>query len=413
MHCIKIRNFDNSGSTFLETFLSIYFDSLEEIRNNSFIQKKLVERHLQKRTIKCNCKKNDNLYLSVVKNKHDNTYFLRRYDKTKEHKIDCLFYSEVSDYIDYSNKDVVYSTKIFEEPIKINNKDDLTKLPAVESDIKRYTYYAFCQDLISKACTFSFYYKNQNNKKGSLKNFTYKEFKASLFRSIKLTKIKGNMTLEKICLDKYNGIKYTFGVLKEDLTSVLSSNINLNDDDTITVYYNNGNNYFKTTRKRLQISSDRLVNYSNRTKPPYFFFGITKFGFVTRLYLYPIFFNDDYISFVESNYERVYAEYLYKQNITFIKPITNSEFNLVKKEKICNEDEKKFMLTSRPDFIEFIDDKVCVTEVSGYCNQEYKEQLEDKEIDYIELTKKHSYMLYKRVDGLSQKIVKYVGIKKW
>ncbi len=110
-----------------------------------------------------------------------------------------------------------------------------------------------------------------------------------------------------------------------------------------------------------------------------------------------MYFDDKYLCFVESTLERDYAKKLFLDNTPFIKPIDNSELFKIKKEKIVPPGQAFFNLSHRPDFIEFKNEKIVIVEVSGDINSEYEEQLAYKEKDYLNIVKKYSYVLYKKI----------------
>jgi hypothetical protein len=394
------RQDPNNDTKFIDEWFKVYLSSREEIQSE-FIQKHLKKRNLQQRTIKCGCKPNENLYLSS--NKSNDNYYLKRYPTNREHEIECIFYSEVSNYIDYTEQGkAIYKPTIFEEP-KINMNDDELR-PAIESDIKRYTYYAFCQEIISNACIYAFYYTNKERERGSLINFTYKNFISSLINGIKKTPISGVNNLYDLCNNKDNGLRYSFGVIDQDIRALLAGAANNEENSIMEVPYDE-NRILKTTKRRLEIAAQRLRIFNNFIHPQYFFIAVLNYGIAIRLYLYPIYYDQDNICFVESDYERQYAAQLFTKNITFIKPINNLEFQFIPKEKICSAAENKFRLSSRPDFIELDTNKVSLVEVSGYDTEQYQEQLRDKEKDYKDIIEKFNYVNYKRIDGITKEVI--------
>jgi len=81
----------------------------------------------------------------------------------------------------------------------------------------------------------------------------------------------------------------------------------------------------------------------------------------------------------------------------------------VKKDKICDANESKPKIRTRADFIEFENNEICITEVSGYTNKEYQEQHADKESEYASLVTKHSYIKYKIIDVADLSIKKEIN----
>lgn len=389
---IKMKNL-NKEDEFYEEWKTIYLSSRAELQND-YIQQQLKLRNKHQRTIRCGCNLNEHLYLSSNKNSND-LYFLKRYPNQKEHKVECMFYSEVKEYIDHEDGNIIYKPTIFEEPnIRVN---DGKNRPACESDIQRYTYYSYCQDLIASSCSFAFRHKNKNQDYKNLKNFGYKDFLFNLNIAIKNVQIKGVGSLHELCSSKDNGLRYSYGIINEDIREYLKKANSLDDNAILSISLDNGK-ILKTTKKRIEIASKRLKIYNNYIEPQYFFIAVSNYGVAVRLYLYPVYYDEENICFVESNYERKYAKYLYEQNITFIKPINNLEFQYIPSNKICP-NKSKFKLNNRPDFIEFKDGRVKIVEVSGYDDRNYLLQMVDKEIDYKKIQEQYDYVDYEKVEG--------------
>lgn len=387
---IILKEYDKEQKIFIDKDINIYFDSYEELVSSAYIQYNLKIRHYKLRTIKCGCKPNENLYMSVVENKKEKIYYLKRYDTSKEHDINCLFYSEVGEYIDYSGKEIKYTTKIFEEPKQLNNSNK-NEIRTTETNIQNLTYYAYCNNLISSSCSYAFHIKNKNSEE--LKNFNYEDFINSLNKQIRINNISNVGSLYDFC-NKNNGYRYDYGII--DKTLELTDIEDLKDSDIIEIVLDNKS--LKTTKKRLEIAIKKLKIFNNLISPSYFYFAIKFYGISIRLYLSPIYFDGKNICFIESNFERNYAKYLYEKNIVFIKPLNNLEFNFIQREKLPGE---KFRLNSRPDFITISKNEVSIIEVSGYKNKEYIEQLEDKENNYKKICEEYKYVRYIRVDGVT------------
>jgi len=411
---------------FKSEYFRFYYTTPQDLKDNNEFMKFLRNRHVSKKesyrqyvknnpekcqdywgkdNVKCSCKKH-NVNFDI--RQHKEKYLLAR-AKNTEHSIDCPFYKERDDYIKIVDGEEKYTTKIFEEPKTTKS----TRRPrASESDIERNTYYNYCQNMISSANSFAF---NALNKPFSKEDFIpvrlssfCKYFKTTVLN----TKISSFSNIKNYC-DSAKGVNYTYGFIEESLHDIYNDNNNLSDDDLITINYlkseEKDNQHifdskdFEVSKKRLEISLRRIKIYDNYIRPPYAFFAVKEWKRAIRLYLYPVHLDieKNELCFVESDYERKYAKKLFLNNTAFLKPISNTEFARIKKEKIVDDvdKDKKPFLRYRADFIEFNNNKICLTEVSGFDNKDYISLLTEKEKEYQRLNDKFDYIEYKVING--------------
>lgn len=379
--------------TTIEIINSLSESKIIEIENkgslkNKYSQDILADNHSipnNSRTIRCGCNDfKDALYLS--NKKIANKYYLALYPKSKEHSFDCPFNTLISSLIEDSNGETAYSISIFDEVI-----NELEKKQYSSSDFER-----------AKANTFNSLYRIAiNNATEKLFNilkddkFFFKKQSFKIFcdlyeKELKSTNIKGGVSffdLNKVI----QGFYYSYGIIDNEINFDAIEKLKDEDDVDISfrrVYYSvekkrhllADSKKYSITKKKLLTSLKGLKIFNHYIKPPYFYNATMIYGKITRLHLYPVFFDSkqDVITFIESDYERNYAKKLFNQNTLFFKPITELNSELL--------DNKISDVRYRPDFIEVDKNKIKIIEVSGFDNlEEYQNLMRDKIENYESL----------------------------
>lgn len=376
------------------TFSTYTLFSKNSIKNNS-VQKVLKDYHEKKRSIKCGCNKKEDLWLSVVKK--DNFYYLRRYpNEHREHEMDCIFNNGADNLMKIDdNGNSTYSPKIFEDTENLPHKKEINELSKRKIEHgKRNTFYAYCSELVAESSIYAFNYVNYKNTINNFKNFTYKDFIARFRNVIERMKLFKYDNVNQYC-DENKGNMLRFGIIEHDI-ALIANHPSYKDDDMVEIGLYGNFASLKVSIKRLKIAIKKVKLFDDYISPPYFFIAPTFYGKATRLYLQPIYFNGIDFCCVESGRERKYAKELFLNKVPFIKPLDNSELFKIKKDKIIPPGQKMFNLSHRPDFIEFRDGKIVIIEVSGNMDEDYKEQLQDKEKDYKKIVENNSYVEYYR-----------------
>ena len=399
--------------------------SKSHLEDNEDLQKVLekfrAEDSVNRKSIKCLCIPQKNLYLSA-KMKSNGKYYIQNYKGNAQHNISCPFYKGDS-LFNVDNRS--YSNKIFMDTEDFKSLGDKTHRnqfgETEESTRRRLTYYNFCRDTIEEAVVHSF---NATNKE-TIKREELKNFSSNLFWE-KLKEKIGDATEN---IRPPEGHELIYGVIREKnfLSEMLDNN---KEEESIVVtvekytcYKNIGlelKNYNIKIR-RLKITKNLIVNFKNTINPPYFFIGVSKKGEggikgkrkhrkpeLIRLFIHPIHYDNQHIAFVESGYERLYAKSLFEKKTPFLKPMSGNEHYRIKKElrnytyydkTNQTETSKALFLKYRPDFIEFYKDHLLLVEVSGYDNKEYTEHLEVKSKYYKRLEDTIEIVRYKEIKG--------------
>jgi hypothetical protein len=379
--------------------LEYYFKSKNDLKENS-MQNVLKEAHGRRNYIKCKCITEKDLFLQVKK--INDLYYLAKYPNSEEHNQNCIFHSYTKDFFNEDENGVIYRPLIFEDvETKLNNKD--TSIGDYEN-AKMNTFYAYCHDLISSANMISFFKANKN--KRELNNYSFQDFCSSYYLSLKTIRISKFGHLLNYIKEKKESY-FEYGIISEDIVGNLE-HINFNPDDIIDINLNriildfNTKEYklvLKTGKikyKRLEISKKLVTNYSI-VPIPYFYNAIYKNGVIIRLYISPIFFDEYNICFVKSRNENIYAEYLFKEGIPFIKPISNNEIDFIYPSKLGLPSHFKKIphIVLKPSFLLFQDNSIIIVEVT---DKRYTKYLYKKKNYFEMLQKKFSFFYYKFVD---------------
>ena len=336
---------------------------------NDFFQNKLRWLHKQERSIKCGCKPENDLWLAVVKN--NDTYYLRTYPKiTEEHNEECIFHNIANKF--YDDDKEMYSLSIFQEvELSDKQKNSVSDHDIAIENSKNYTFNSFCQEWLSKANSYALNSANIQNEFFT-ENFTYEDFIHKFWKiDLNVSKI-GNIRR----ISEVKGSYIKAGITYTDIPNLISGE----DLDKVLSFDNFGKDKpIQVRQRRLNIASKKLKIFSNYIKPPYFFIAVLHYGIAVRLFLYPVYFDEEKICFVESEFERQYAKQLFDQKIAFLKPISD-EYHQLNKAKA-----PYFDSAYRPDFFEFVKDQINIVELSGFGSKEYLNRLSDKKNDYIRI----------------------------
>lgn len=401
-----------------EEDLLLSFKSKIELKDNSYYQYILGKYHEEYKSqgakLICQC---NNVEMSC---RFINYYFLANLQvNSHKHSEDCIYYDHLEELTDKEDK---YKSLIFKEPIlDFSKADDKEKREFNEkSNHRRNTFVNFCTDLISESMAKSFNIKNKNvENRGEIKYPEYNEFLRSF------NNISNNNTLLqkgsiKDSLDKY--YNFSYGVINYDFLSqiqlkqkeydiFLPIKIKQYDEvDNTFIGYKTKNIDCKINFHTLKAAAELVKNFTNYIASPYFFIAIYKQNQfnkkIVRLFLHPVYSDDRYLVFVDSGYERKYAKKLINGNVPFMKPILDSCFYKINGKFVnytnSRNEQKRAFLQFLPDFIEFTDDNIFITEVSGYDNIEYQNLMKKKSLHYeSESIKSNKLYKIKVVDGKS------------
>lgn len=402
---IKGRNKDN-----------IYFINTKSDLQSETMQRILSVNHSLKitnKTIRCGCVGDDGspLYLANKKAPKTNQYYLSLYPNSFAHSSECCFCKENELFMDTNDGVSEYNSKIFLEVDTSNNKSTLKGDLNVEK-AKANTFVSFCLDLITM--TMKDTYKEISKKDD--KKYDFSLFCKKYKRNLLNMKIKGNKNIYDI-MNSNEGYYFSNGIIESpfdnNVTNRLSENIEVSNDEleTLTtielrsIYWNNVNNCYNLSSpklysielRRLLLSFKNVQIFKNHIQPPYFYNLVMYYGKIVRLHIYPIYFSEteNVITFVESDYERKYAQKLHTENVEFIKPINGFEFD----ELYPKYPHFKF----RPDFILLNSSNTTIVEVSGFEKDEtYQKHLlvKEKYYNYLAQNTNHNPPLtYKKVIG--------------
>ena len=360
-HSILIKSAD-------DTFRTYSLKSKSTLKND-FFQNKLKWLHRQDRAIKCGCRPDSDLWLAVVKREGE-SYFLRTYPKiVDEHSAECIFNNVASKLYD-DNKEA-YSLSIFQEVKEGLGEQGRLEQESILENATNGTFYSFCQEWISNANSYAFNSVNMQNEYFT-DNYTYKDFISKLNKiEISVSKIGSVKNIGNI---KGNFLKY--GITYTDIPSMID---HTDLDKTLEIAHFGKEKGFQVTQKRLNIAAKKLQIFSNYIKPPYFFIAVLYYGVAVRLFLYPVYFDEERICFIESEFERRHAKELYDRNIAFLKPISD-EYHQLNKNKA-----PYFDSAYRPDFFEFFGNEIDIVELSGFGSVGYLNRLADKRNDYLRI----------------------------
>lgn len=394
-HFIQIKKNDN---LFYEYSISsksdLYTGRLKEI---------LQEQFEIKNSIRCMCDMQKELYLYVTQKG-----FVKKYPKSQEHDLECIFSSERKEFIDEETG--IHKASIFDEALSSNSTSSSN---SKQEKAKRLTYYDFCRTAISIATTEAFNYTNDDKTNESIENFSFDQFCFSLLKAMDKLKIKAK---KEVSIKEYfsanKDLFFSFGMIKDDIFSKCDdSKLNDKDEVEINLYpikYDKEQKQWsynklrksKITNKRLKLTSGLSKIWDNSISPEYFYFAVYKDFKIVRFFIMPVCMHKNYITFVESDYEREYAKKLIDENIVFIKPISNDEIYNINPSLINSSCEFIPYINYHPDFLELRDNKLIITEVSGFDNKEYTEHMNKKIRYYTNYIKnKEMYFDFKKIDG--------------
>ena len=388
--------------------LQIGFKTKFELKKNEFYQDILKSYHsyYKKEGAKLECLCN-NVDMACKKTSY---YFLSNLpNNSNKHSEDCIYYEHLEDLTDSEDK---YRSLIFKEPIlnfSTATQKDKDEYNQKESHRKN-TYVNFCTDMISEAMSIAFNRKNKDmESRANLSYPNYQDFLNSFDRLINKNELLPNGSIRK-SLDKYYNFYY--GVVDYDFITQLQDKQKeydiylptvkkLYDEDMKFIEYGKGTINCKINFYTLRAASELVKNFNNYISGPYFFMAIYKQNKdnkkIVRLFLHPVYFDNDSIVFVDSGYERKYAKNLLENKVPFMKPITDSCFYKINGRFVNYEKEDsnftRASLQFLPDFIEFSENKIDIVEVSGYDNAEYQ-NLMDRKIKHYENESVKSNGLY-------------------
>ena len=406
-----------------DEIVSMYFNSKYELRNNSYLQKILSEILIEKEKgvnyLKCNC--NDTkVNMSIRQNSESKIFYLANLPNNGyNHSIDCIYYNHLENLIDSNDR---YKDLIFKELEYLNfKKSSQTEIinHTIKDKHRKKTFNNFCMDFISQSMSMSFYRVNSKaTKREELKYPSFDDFLMSFSLLMDNNNLMSNSSI-KDNLDSDSTFNY--GLIKQDIFNQskeleneqvvlnlpiikkqfdVSKNFKGYYQQEIKVYSNKKT--IEETQKLVQI-------FNNFISPPYFFIAIIKknskgFNRLVRFYIKPIYYDMNYLVFVDSGFERNYAKKLILEKIPFIKPLQNSCFNVIKKDfvnyKRGQNVYKRAFLQFLPDFIEFLPQNIVITEVSGYTDNSYIQHLNRKKEHYLkECNKSKGLYKYNEVIG--------------
>lgn len=378
------------------------FKSKNDLQKFS-MQKVLEKYHFKKNSIRCKCDMKKELYLEV--RKIGLKLYLAKYPKSEEHSPECIFHSLSKEFMDEETR--TYNSAIFQEPIDGENKGSRK---SQRESVARSTFYSFSHDVIANANIRAFFISNKN--RVYPRNYNFNNFCRAYYLSLKEMKIKGHEDIYEYC-KKSNHTKFEHGIIFEDVVGNLEC-ANYNDDELIDIKLNpisfdkslyEYSTYKKTAAikfKRLRLAKKLVQNYNNITPIPYFYNAVYVNGVIVRLFIAPIYFDKENFSFVDSAYERNYAKRLFKENSTFLKPISNNEIDSIYPIKIGLPGvlNKIPHILPKADFLIFANRAINIVEVAGYLNDsEYVKHLEKKERYYQKLHDNYSFFTYSIIDG--------------
>ena len=330
-----------------------------------------------------------------------------------KHSIDCPFYNHIENLTDSEDR---YKDLIFKEL----NYLDFSK--ATEEETKEYneknahrknTFNSFCIDMISESISKAFNISNSGTKERD--KLVYPKCKTFLNCFSYL--INNNIFLSKgsikDSLDEKSSFYY--GVIednileqlnefKKEYSIILPSIKKEFNDEGKFINYKILDFNFNISKRNLESTAQLVKNFNHFIKHPYFFMAVVKKNKIVRFFIKPVYFNKEYIVFVDSGYERNYSKTLLDDKKPFIKPLKNSCFSKIRGELVnykINEDvSKRAFLQFIPDFIEFEKENIIITEVSGYENEDYQNHLKRKEKHYHkESRKSKEFYKYKNIKG--------------
>lgn len=372
--------------------LQIGFKTKFELKKNEFYQDILKSYHsyYKKEGAKLECLCN-NVDMACKKTSY---YFLSNLpNNSNKHSEDCIYYEHLEDLTDSEDK---YRSLIFKEPIlkfstaTQKEKDEYNQ----KESHRKNTYVNFCTDMISEAMSIAFNRKNKDmESRANLSYPNYQDFLNSFDRLINNNELLPNGSIRK-SLDKY--YNFCYGVVDYDFISQLQDKKDydiylptvkkLYDGNMKFIEYGKGTINCKINFYTLRAASELVKNFNNYISGPYFFMAIYKQNKdnkkIVRLFLHPVYFDNDSIVFVDSGYERKYAKNLLENKVPFMKPITDSCFYKINGRFVNYEKEDsnftRASLQFLPDFIEFSENKIDIVEVSGYDNAEYQNLMDRK-----------------------------------
>ncbi|MCG3655412.1 hypothetical protein L5F23_01685 [Aliarcobacter butzleri] len=372
--------------------LQIGFKTKFELKKNEFYQDILKSYHsyYKKEGAKLECLCN-NVDMACKKTSY---YFLSNLpNNSNKHSEDCIYYEHLEDLTDSEDK---YKSLIFKEPIlnfstaTQKEKDEYNQ----KESHRKNTYVNFCTDMISEAMSIAFNRKNKDmESRANLSYPNYQDFLNSFDRLINNNELLPNGSIRK-SLDKY--YNFCYGVVDYDFISQLQDKKDydiylptvkkLYDGNMKFIEYGKGTINCKINFYTLRAASELVKNFNNYISGPYFFMAIYKQNKdnkkIVRLFLHPVYFDNDSIVFVDSGYERKYAKNLLENKVPFMKPITDSCFYKINGRFVNYEKEDsnftRASLQFLPDFIEFSENKIDIVEVSGYDNAEYQNLMDRK-----------------------------------
>jgi len=411
---------------------TLYFRTKNELKHNSYFQNELKKCYGKFQSISCLCNNNKKLYLTSKNITGSAKYFLAIHKNTgTEHKENCLFFLSKENLVDNEGN---YHSSIFEEPTYIYQPTTSEKKDTEEKESQRKnTYYNFCRDFIRDSYSYAFNKKNKDAKSRlTLKNPSELDFRDSFFDNyenkennlIKNQSIKESIpknhtlvfgTIRENIFEQLDNPKDTYSINVEKLEKEFEINKKTNKPEFKS--YKLNNKKYKIDHKRLLLTQNLIKNFGNIIEGPYFFIGvlqkkewkdkktkktITNYKMV-RMFVHPIYSENQKISFIESNYERNYARQLFDNNIPFIKPMSDTDFSKVhsrfvnyetnERDKDNNKIWKRAYLKYRPDFIEFYENHIKITEVSGYEDEQYI-KLMNRKIEHYQREGEKSNGLY-------------------
>jgi hypothetical protein len=395
-----------------EYFQDYSFNSKNDLKQNS-MQYLLKSVHLKTNAVRCKCDMNKELYLSVKK--IGNLYYLAKYPKSEEHHSQCVFHTLINDLLQIEDENIAYKSSIFEEPEQNSEESKSSRHPHEQA--KRHTFYMYCHDLISQANKIAFLMANKNSKE--LQSYKRDNFFKAFYAACMDVKIVGNGNVINYC-KKNKGSFFEFGIVPYDIVGNLDL-LNCSNNNEVFEIDLNPVSYILKEKKssigygRLKTAKKLVTNFSNITAIPYFYIAVYNNRKIVRFYIAPIYINNEYICFVDSGYEREYANWLYQNNIPFIKPISNDELDMIYPYKIGLPQYVKKIphIVYRSDFILLKKGHIIIVEVSGYNDIKYQKLLNKKSRYYQMLCDKHLYFKFMIVDGKSMEVLEQNRPLKW
>jgi hypothetical protein len=395
------------------------FNSKNDLKQSS-MQNVLMSVHKQNNAVRCSCDMSKELYLSVKK--IGKKYFLAKYPKSQEHHPQCIFHSLINELLQIEDDEIGYKSSILEEPEPNSEKSNSSEFP--KESAKRNTFYMFCHDLISQANKVAFLMANKQSK--NLYNYNKDDFFRAFLKAAKSIKIVGSGNVLEYC-KKNKGTTFEYGIVPYDIVGnldVLSikDNNELIEIDVERIYFDVDAKEFmsvpkkaRITFKRLKLTRNLVMNLGNVTAAPYFYIAVYNKGVMTRFYISPIYEDEENICFVDSGYERAYAQSLYANETVFIKPIGNDEVDILFPFKLGLPTyvDKIPHILYKSDFLLFTNGRINIVEVSGYDKEEYQNLLKKKERYYQNLHEVYLFFEYTVVDGKTQTTIRRHKEEEW